>query len=187
MNGICLLYTSSAIESAVKRHTILPSFFSSTADAGAYELKWDGQQYSLTLTDTNGVLGDYTFTSNITGLNFSVDGNQLTITSSQAIKGSVTVKAEKISAQRSGVVVWTDGITGGGKQDLDVYKRQAAYLADGSCAEAVREELLESTRTALVTLMPEPARDCLLYTSSQNETHISTISCRVMVMPRFGR
>ena len=45
------------------------------------------QQYSLTLTDTNGVLGDYTFTSNITGLNFSVDGNQLTITSSQAIKG----------------------------------------------------------------------------------------------------
>ena len=28
------------------------------------------------------------FTSNITGLNFSVDGNQLTITSSQAIKGS---------------------------------------------------------------------------------------------------
>ena len=44
----------SAIESAVKRHTMLPSFFSSTADAGAYELKWDGQQYSLTLTDTNG-------------------------------------------------------------------------------------------------------------------------------------
>ena len=35
----------SAIESAVKRHTMLPSFFSSTADAGAYELKWDGQQY----------------------------------------------------------------------------------------------------------------------------------------------
>ena len=111
----------SAIESAVKRHTMLPSFFSSTADAGAYELKWDGQQYSLTLTDTNGVLGDYTFSSSTTGLNFSVDGNQLTITSSQAIKGSVTVKAEKISAQRSGVVVWTDGITGGGKQDFATY------------------------------------------------------------------
>lgn len=111
----------SAIESAVKRHTMLPSFFSSTADAGAYELKWDGQQYSLTLTDENNVLGDYTFSSSTTGLNFSVDGNQLTITSSQAIKGSVTVKAEKISAQRSGVVVWTDGITGGGKQDFATY------------------------------------------------------------------
>lgn len=111
----------SAIESAVKRHTMLPSFFSSTADAGAYELKWDGEKYSATLTDTNGVLGDYTFTSSTAGLNFSVDGNQLTITSSQALKGSVTVKAEKISAQRSGVVVWTDGVTGGGTQDFATY------------------------------------------------------------------
>ena len=106
----------SAIESAVKRHTMLPSFFSSTAEAGAYELKWDGQQYSLTLTDTNGVLGDYTFTSNITGLNFSVDGNQLTITSSQAIKGSVTVKAEKISAQRSSRSGMDSRIIGGGER-----------------------------------------------------------------------
>ena len=111
----------SAIESAVKRHTMLPSFFSSTADAGAYELKWDGEKYSATLTDTNGVLGDYTFSSRTAGLNFSVDGSQLTITSSQALKGSVTVKAEKISAQRSGVVVWTDGVTGGGTQDFATY------------------------------------------------------------------
>ena len=111
----------SAIESAVKRHTMLPSFFSSTADAGAYDLKWDGQQYSLTLTDENNVLGDYTFSSSTTGLNFSVDGNQLTITSAQAIKGSVTIKAEKVTAQRSGVVVWTDGVTGGGKQDFATY------------------------------------------------------------------
>lgn len=110
-----------AIESAVKRHTMLPSFFSSTADAGAYELKWDGEKYSATLTDTNGVLGDYTFSSSTAGLNFSVDGSQLTITSSQALKGSVTVKAEKISAQRSGVVVWTDGVTGGGTQDFATY------------------------------------------------------------------
>ena len=50
-----------------------------------------------------------------------MDGNQLTITSARAIKGSVTVKAEKISAQRSGVVVWTDGIIGGGKQDFATY------------------------------------------------------------------
>lgn len=41
------------------------------------------------------MLSDYTFSSSTTGLNFSVDGNQLTITSAQAIKGSVTVKAEK--------------------------------------------------------------------------------------------
>ena len=134
----------SAIESAVKRHTMLPSFFSSTADAGAYELKWDGQQYSLTLTDENNVLGDYTFSSSTTGLNFSVDGNQLTITSAQAIKGSVTIKAEKVTAQRSGVVVWTDGITGGGKQDFATYgetvsDQMVGYLKIGraSCRERV--------------------------------------------------
>ena len=111
----------STIENAVKRHTMLPSFSSGSPDAGAYELKWDGEKYSVTLTDTNNVLGDYTFTSSTTGLNFSVDGNQLTITSNQAIKGSVTVKAEKITAQRSGVVVWTDGVTGGGTQDFATY------------------------------------------------------------------
>ena len=35
----------------------------------------------------------------------------------------------------------------------------AAYLADGSCAEAVREELLTSTLTALVTVTPGPLRE----------------------------
>lgn len=39
----------------------------------------------------------------------------------QPIKGSVTVKAEKITAQRSGVVVWTDGVSGGGTQDFATY------------------------------------------------------------------
>ena len=39
----------SAIESAVKRHTMLPSFFSGSPDAGAYELKWDGEKYSCLL------------------------------------------------------------------------------------------------------------------------------------------
>ncbi len=76
------------------------------------------KKYSATLTDTNGVLGDYTFSSSTAGLNFSVDGSQLTITSSQALKGSVTVKAEKISAQRSGVAVWTDGVTGAAPRTL---------------------------------------------------------------------
>lgn len=109
------------IEQAVKRHTMLPSFFSTNADAGAYELKWDGEQYSVTLTDTNNVLGNYSFTSSTAGLKFSVDGNKLTITSTQTIKGAVSVKAEKTNSQRSGVVVWTDGVVGGGRQDFATY------------------------------------------------------------------
>lgn len=112
----------SSIENQVQRHAMLPSFFSgSSAGAGAYELKWDGEKYSAALTDRNNVLSNYTFSSSTAGLKFSVSGNRLTITSDTAIKGAVSVKAEKISGQRSGVVVWTDGVTGGGTQDFATY------------------------------------------------------------------
>ena len=82
----------SAIESAVKRHTMLPSFFShSSASAGSYELKWDGEKYSVTLTDENNVLSNFTFTSSTAGLDISASGNKLTISSDTAIKGSVSI------------------------------------------------------------------------------------------------
>ena len=52
-----------SIENQVQRHTMLPSFFShSSASAGSYELKWDGEKYSVTLTDENNVLSNFTFT-----------------------------------------------------------------------------------------------------------------------------
>lgn len=112
----------SSIESQVQRHAMLPSFFSgSSAGAGSYELKWDGEKYSATLTDQNNVLSNYTFSSSTAGLKFSVNGNKLTITSNTAIRGAVSVKAEKVSGQRTGVVVWTDGVTGGGQQDFATY------------------------------------------------------------------
>lgn len=111
-----------SIENKVQRHTMLPSFFSrSSASAGSYELKWDGEKYSVTLTDENNVLSGYTFSSSTAGLKFSVSGNKLTITSPAAVKGGVSVKAEKKNSQRSGVVVWTDGNIGGGQQDYTTY------------------------------------------------------------------
>lgn len=54
---------------------------------------------------------------------------------------------------------WAQGDASGYPAQLRARWNAAAYLADGSCAEAVREELLESTRTALVTLVPEPLRE----------------------------
>lgn len=101
---------------------MLPSFFShSSASAGSYELKWDGEKYSVTLTDENNVLSNFTFTSSAAGLDISASGNKLTISSDTAIKGSVSIKAEKINGQRSGVVVWTDGKIGSGQQDYTTY------------------------------------------------------------------
>lgn len=49
---------------------------------------------------------------------------------------------------------WAQGDASGYPAQLRARWNAAAYLADGSCAETVREELLESTRTALVTVVP---------------------------------
>lgn len=111
-----------SIEAQVKRHTMLPSFFSRSAGAAdTFELKWNGTNYSVTLTDSNNVLSNYTFSSSTAGIRFSVDGNRLTISCDTAPKGAVSVTAEKVNGQRSGVVVWSDGISGGGTQDFATY------------------------------------------------------------------
>ena len=54
---------------------------------------------------------------------------------------------------------WARGGAGGYPVQLREAWNAAAYLADGSCAEAVREELLENERTALITVVPEPAKE----------------------------
>lgn len=111
-----------SIEAQVQRHTMLPSFFSRSAGASdTFELKWNGTNYSVTLTDSNSVLGNYTFSSSTAGMRFSVNGNRLTITCDTAPKGAVSITAEKINGQRSGVVIWSDGISGGGTQDFATY------------------------------------------------------------------
>ena len=58
-----------SIEDSVQKHTIVPSFMArSTGKAQTVELNWDGSCYSATLTDTNGVLGNYRFSANQTGV-----------------------------------------------------------------------------------------------------------------------
>lgn len=54
---------------------------------------------------------------------------------------------------------WAQGDAGGYPAQLREAWNAAEYLADGSCAEVVREELLENERTALLTVMPEPAKE----------------------------
>ena len=112
-----------SIEDSVQKHTIVPSFMArSTGKAQTVELNWDGNFYSATLTDTNGVLGNYRFSSNQTGVSFSVQGNVLTISTQNAPTGTLRVTAEK-EALRKGVVVWSDGHYGpdGTMQDVVTY------------------------------------------------------------------
>ena len=101
------------------KHSKLPSFLSKTpGSAQEIELEWDGSKYTVTLTDSNNVLSGYKFSSNDSGVQFSVSGNKLTITAEKAPSDGLTITAEK-TAQRKGVITWTDGIYGpnGGVQD----------------------------------------------------------------------
>ena len=112
-----------SIEDSVQKHTIVPGFMArSTGKAQTVELNWDGSCYSATLTDTNGVLGNYRFSANQTGVSFSVQGNVLTISTQNAPTGTLRVTAEK-EALRKGVVVWSDGHYGpdGTMQDVVTY------------------------------------------------------------------
>lgn len=115
-------YNSIAI--SVQKHSKVPSFFSkSTGKAQNIELEWDGEKYTATLTDTNNVLGDYSFSASVSGIHFSVSGNSLTITADTAPESAVTITAEKKSSQRRGVITWTDGVYGpnGELQDTVTY------------------------------------------------------------------
>ena len=108
-----------SMAASVQKHSKLPSFLTKTpGSAQEIELEWDGSKYTVTLTDSNNVLSGYKFSSNDSGVQFSVSGNKLTITAEKAPSDGLTITAEK-TAQRKGVITWTDGIYGpnGGVQD----------------------------------------------------------------------
>ena len=116
-------YYNSMVAS-VQKHSKIPSFFAkSTSKAQDIELEWNGTNYTATLTDTNNVLGNYTFAANVSGISFSVSGNKLTVTASTAPTSKVSITATKTGSVRKGVVVWSDGkyAPGSGIQDLTTY------------------------------------------------------------------
>lgn len=111
-----------SMAASVQSHAEIPSFCArSMGSAHSYELKYDGTRYTVTLTDTNGVLSNFSFSSSEPGVSFSRSGNRLTITSDTPIAGDIQVRASKTNGVRSGVVVWTDGNKGGGIQDVITY------------------------------------------------------------------
>ncbi len=113
-----------SIAASVQIHSKVPSFFAkSTGKAKNIELEWDGEKYTATLTDTNNVLSNYSFSASVSGIRFSVNGNKLTITADTAPSNTVTITAEKKNSQRRGVITWTDGVYGpnGKLQDIVTY------------------------------------------------------------------
>lgn len=68
-------------------HGVIPSFAvkyrNQLSDANAITLTWDGSQYVGTATDTNGVLPQYYFRTNISGVTVSQRRNVLTVTATK--------------------------------------------------------------------------------------------------------
>ena len=83
------------IVSLLGEHNAIPSFMSGGKNDITKELSYKDGKYSIMLTDKNGVLSDYSFTSSDANVSVSKDGNKLTISSTKAISGFVRITATR--------------------------------------------------------------------------------------------
>ena len=84
-----------AISKSLANYSTVPSFASAIASkAKTYEMKYSDGKYTLTLTDSNSILSDFSFKTT-GGVSASVSGNKLTLTSSNPINDTVTFNSAK--------------------------------------------------------------------------------------------
>ena len=83
------------IVSLMAKHNTIPSFMSGGKNDITKELAYKDGKYSITLTDKNGVLSDYSFSSSDGNVKVSKSGDKLTISSAVAISGSVRITAKR--------------------------------------------------------------------------------------------
>ena len=79
------------IVSMLNRHKTVPSFM----NGGSRELEYKDGRYTLTLTDTNGVLSDYDISVSNRSVSVKKSGNTLTLSSAEAFTGFVRVTANR--------------------------------------------------------------------------------------------
>lgn len=84
-----------AISKSLANYSTVPSFASAIASkAETYEMKYSDGKYSVTLTDSNNILSDFSFKTT-GGVSASVSGNKLTLTSTSAVNDAVTFNSAK--------------------------------------------------------------------------------------------
>lgn len=84
-----------AISKSLANYSIVPSFASAIASkTETYEMKYSDGKYTLTLTDSNSILSDFSFKTT-SGVSASVSGNKLTLTSSSPVNDAVTFNSAK--------------------------------------------------------------------------------------------
>ena len=99
-----------AILSDMARHYTRPSFTAYTPGAAkTFELEYKNGKYTVTLTDSNNMLGDY-YVSVSGGVSASVSGNTLTLTSTKPINDAVTIKLNRrvySTNMSTGIHIWS--------------------------------------------------------------------------------
>ena len=99
-----------AILSDMARHYTRPSFTAYTPGAAqTYEMEYKNGKYTVTLTDSNNMLGDY-YVSVSGGVSASVSGNTLTLSSTKPINDAVTVKLNRrvySTNMSTGFLIWS--------------------------------------------------------------------------------
>ena len=84
-----------AISKILANYSTVPSFASAIASkAETYEMKYSDGKYTLTLTDSNSILLDFSFKTT-GGVSVSVSGNKLTLTSASPVNDAVTFNSAK--------------------------------------------------------------------------------------------
>lgn len=164
------------ITDAMQSAADIPSFAATSSRwCDAIELTKDASgNYSASVTDTNGVLGDYNFAANSgSGITFSRKGNALTITATAAAAKnldtektySATGSAYEIDPDRA-VICWYDrtgryqamaGYTGVGRDPVKAYIKIKAVEEKGSIT--VRKVDATSAPLAGAELLLETSAD----------------------------
>ncbi len=84
-----------AISKSLANYSTVPSFASAIASrAETYEMKYADGKYTLTLTDSNSILSDFSFKTTSV-ISVSQSGNKLTLTSSTPVNDAVTFNSAK--------------------------------------------------------------------------------------------
>jgi Cna protein B-type domain protein len=84
-----------AISKSLANYSTVPSFASAIASkTETYEMKYSDGKYTLTLTDSNSILSDFSFKTT-SGISVSKSGNKLTLTSTSPVNDVVTFNSAK--------------------------------------------------------------------------------------------
>lgn len=91
--GVKSVYNT--ISKSLANYSTVPSFASAVAsNAETYEMKLSDRKYTLTLTDSNNILLDFSFKTT-SGISVSKSGNKLTLTSTSPVNNAVTFSSAK--------------------------------------------------------------------------------------------